>query len=658
MKSDNVHYIDYKRFKIRIYKNINNILYFFIFVFLLYYILYYFRSKQYNNEVIIYIENHDNSNLFFTSNLIYHNAYNINKINILKAILTSKRHNIKVINKLGLSTTYYKKSHFKYNEIYDKEVPFYVEYDQDHIQLAEYIFNIKFINNKYFIIQNINNAHIGFLYDMKQDKIISKNYKKYIIFNKKFNYNVWVCSPFFKFKIIKKSNFINNNYFFKLNIKNKIVTHYIKKLKINNQRNLEDYYINSALIKLSMKDNNKYKVIDYLNTSIKVLINNESIKNDILYDHYINSVLNLFFFLKKKIFFLTKNKSINYINYHNNYYLTKNNFMKKYHKIYNDYDDCDLIMYSTQYKALFNKLIQLILIKKINSSDIHIIDFAKDEVKNYFIDINFLYEHIILVLIIILISFIVLLIQEIFDDKFIVINDLFSNTNFSCLGCINLYNTNTKYQLNNLSKLSNFIFIRENIKLDNSKFIRANKSVVLIITSYTSKEGKSFISSYLAKSFALNSKTILLDCNLIHPMIHRMFKIQNKIGLIDYLYNDHYCNYNRFIVKSIFHNNLDLMLTGDIYKITSSIETLLYSILFKKLIFLLKKDYKYIILDTSSYNNLFNNFNLVDICDLIIYIIRCNFSYKEYITHINDFFIKYNVKKIRFLINQHNNYFL
>ena len=56
----------------------------------------------------------------------------------------------------------------------------------------------------------------------------------------------------------------------------------------------------------------------------------------------------------------------------------------------------------------------------------------------------------------------------------------------------------------------------------------------LLVTSTLPGEGKSFIVSNLALAFAAHGeRTLIIDCDLRRPSVHRVFGLENKRGLID-----------------------------------------------------------------------------------------------------------------------------
>lgn len=65
---------------------------------------------------------------------------------------------------------------------------------------------------------------------------------------------------------------------------------------------------------------------------------------------------------------------------------------------------------------------------------------------------------------------------------------------------------------------------------------RLNKEMkVILVTSANEQEGKTFISSNLACSFALaNKKTLLIDCDLRRPRVHNFFGTKSTPGLTEF----------------------------------------------------------------------------------------------------------------------------
>ncbi len=84
----------------------------------------------------------------------------------------------------------------------------------------------------------------------------------------------------------------------------------------------------------------------------------------------------------------------------------------------------------------------------------------------------------------------------------------------------------------NSSVTESFRAIRTNFQF----FSEGGKNQVILITSSTSGEGKTFCSMNLATVFALNGhRTVLLEFDLRRPKIHQEFTSSNLIGISSYL---------------------------------------------------------------------------------------------------------------------------
>lgn len=97
--------------------------------------------------------------------------------------------------------------------------------------------------------------------------------------------------------------------------------------------------------------------------------------------------------------------------------------------------------------------------------------------------------------------------------------------------------------------------------VEHSKY---DKKASILITSSVPGEGKSFISSNLALSFAqLNKKVILIDCDLRKGRIHNVFKVSNVHGMSDLLTSNEVGKINDFIIKTQY-DKLDIIPRGKV----------------------------------------------------------------------------------------------
>ena len=106
--------------------------------------------------------------------------------------------------------------------------------------------------------------------------------------------------------------------------------------------------------------------------------------------------------------------------------------------------------------------------------------------------------------------------------------------------------------------------VSENIKSlrTNLQFTAVDRDLkTILITSTNASEGKSFISSNLAISFAqAGKKVLIIDCDLRKGRLHKLFKMFNNAGLSDLL-ADNVKNLGSYIRKTSVEN-LDLITCG------------------------------------------------------------------------------------------------
>ncbi len=121
----------------------------------------------------------------------------------------------------------------------------------------------------------------------------------------------------------------------------------------------------------------------------------------------------------------------------------------------------------------------------------------------------------------------------------------------------------------------------------------SNSAQCIMITSSLPGEGKSFVSSNLALTYAVNGeKTILVDGDLRMPSVHKSHKLKNDKGVISYCHDN--MELDGLIHKDI-HPNFDILTTGG--KAKNPTQTI-NSVAFENMIAELRKKYARVIIDT------------------------------------------------------------
>ena len=168
-----------------------------------------------------------------------------------------------------------------------------------------------------------------------------------------------------------------------------------------------------------------------------------------------------------------------------------------------------------------------------------------------------------------------------------------------------------------------------NLRTNLSFLLDFNKGGVISVSSTVDKEGKSFIASALAESIeALGKNVLIIDTNLKEPTINKIFNISNDKGLSDYLRG------KEIVINSVIQrkNGLYILSTGESVENASELISSKY---FLDLLEHLRKIYDIIIIDTPSFMDASETKNIIRYSDVILYILKLNYSKKDYIDIIN-----------------------
>jgi tyrosine-protein kinase Etk/Wzc len=162
--------------------------------------------------------------------------------------------------------------------------------------------------------------------------------------------------------------------------------------------------------------------------------------------------------------------------------------------------------------------------------------------------------------------------------------------------------------------------------LRSSLFLRfkAEPMKVILITSSQPQDGKSFVSFNLASSIAaVGYKTVILDCDLRRPTLHEKFKVINSSGLSNYMM-DHISKED--IIKDTFVKNLSFIPAGPVLPNSSE---LIESGALDDLMTYLKKEYQYIIIDTTPSGLVADAALMFKYATINLVICRNNFTRKD-----------------------------
>lgn len=155
----------------------------------------------------------------------------------------------------------------------------------------------------------------------------------------------------------------------------------------------------------------------------------------------------------------------------------------------------------------------------------------------------------------------------------------------------------------------------------------------LLITSTVPGEGKTLVSCNLSGAFARHGRnTLLIDCDLRRPMLHRHFKQPNNNGLITWYENgadlesDVVGNPHLGITK--VGENLSLLCSGGRSKTPSEI---LESPAFAQLLERFKRRYDLVVVDSPPLGAVTDSMLIADRIDEVVYVCRFNRAFRKHI---------------------------
>ncbi|MCM1440709.1 MAG: polysaccharide biosynthesis tyrosine autokinase, partial [Roseburia sp.] len=159
---------------------------------------------------------------------------------------------------------------------------------------------------------------------------------------------------------------------------------------------------------------------------------------------------------------------------------------------------------------------------------------------------------------------------------------------------------------------------------NNINFINRDKPVkVILVTSAISGEGKTFIATNLALTYALAGKKVLvIGADVRRPVLARRFGLDNQRGLTTYLSGQEH-NLDRLIVPSQLNPNLFILPAGPV---PPNPNELLMSPNMDKLMETLRAQYDYVIIDSAPIGVISDSFLIVHQSDVQLFVTRANYS--------------------------------
>ncbi|MCR4030897.1 MULTISPECIES: polysaccharide biosynthesis tyrosine autokinase [Flavobacterium] len=725
------------------------------------------KEKIYGMQTMISIK--EQSNPFFTSttSLVFNWGGVSDQVNGISTILKSRSHNELVVDKLQFYIDYLEQGDYNLIDSYGA-VPFYVDIDKTKGQLVNTLIKIKFLSESVYQIE--------IPFESNSVSLITYSTNSYSntsvqlgSFSKKYKVGEIVNLPFLNWKLQIKDNlgfYKGKEYFVKFNDFDGTVSRY-RGVSVESDKG------SGSILNLSMQGTNKARMVDYLNSTVKMLIKlqldgkNQFATNTIRFidstlvamEHQLKQTGNeLKSFQKDKNIFqiedggaqvsekimgfdVEKDQATRKIAYYNSLKSYLNNsgdysrlpapsvagiedpnivanvskliglstqrsemaYAVKSEKIFKDFDNqmeavknvlqeniatakssllYDLSLVNAKigqaestvrklpveqqellkikrkydlndniYTAFLQKRNEAEIVKASNLSDIHFIDPAKDIGDGLIgpkTSANYILALFLGILIPLLFVFAIFFINNSIQNA----EDISKLTQIPLLGVIGVNKDSLNLAVFDKPKsaLSEaFRGVRSSLQFLYKKQ-QVSGSKTLMITSSISGEGKTFCSINIATVFALSEKkTVIVGLDLRKPRLADEFQLNTHLGVVNYLIRQ---NSLEEITNSTTIPNLDVILSGPIPPNPSE---LILNDAMKEFIDELKQKYDYIILDTPPVGLVSDSLELVQFSDVILYIVRQNYTKKEMITLLNNRVKRGELNNVSIILNGYEN---
>ncbi|WP_443914163.1 GumC family protein [Phocaeicola plebeius] len=213
-------------------------------------------------------------------------------------------------------------------------------------------------------------------------------------------------------------------------------------------------------------------------------------------------------------------------------------------------------------------------------------------------------------------------------------SDIENITNIPIVGDIPMTNTkeNPIVVHENCNDLMEEVFrsIRTNIQ-----YMLQEQQKVILFTSTTSGEGKSFIAGNLACSFAfMGKKTIIIGLDIRKPGLNKVFHISHKEkGITQYLADPEHTDLLSLCQQSTISKNLYILPGGTV---PPNPTELVARQALDQAMEILKQHFDYVILDTAPIGIVTDTQLIARVADLSVYVCRADYTHKNHYMLIND----------------------
>ena len=245
----------------------------------------------------------------------------------------------------------------------------------------------------------------------------------------------------------------------------------------------------------------------------------------------------------------------------------------------------------------------------------------------------------------IFLAFLIIMLNDFFNDTIRSKEDLENETNLPILGEIvrNKFKSELSITENIRSRLAeSFRELRTNIQY----MLPSSDPKIIAVHSMVPGEGKTFNSINLAAIFAMkNMKVLIVGCDMRKTDVQNVFNTSNNSGLSTYLIDQH--NFDQ-VTNQTHIKNLSSVPSGPI---PPSPADLLENGKFECFLAEAKQRYDYIILDNAPITLVTDAFLIGKHADINIFVLRHKYSQRKQMKYINQLHEKKSVANISLVLN-------
>jgi polysaccharide biosynthesis transport protein len=242
------------------------------------------KEKIYSIETLISAKEESNPLFNSSTNLVFNWGGSSDQIQTILTTLQSRSHNELVVDKLQYYIDYLKQGEYNLVDAYG-DVPFYVAIDKRQGQLAGNLIGVKFLSE--------NEYEIRILFEGSSVSVIhylDNSYANTSVvegeFVKRYKVGQQVSLPFLNWKLQINDNpglYKGNEYFVRFNDFNGTVASY-------RNLNVKADDKGSSIITLGMQGTNKARMVEYLNSTVKMLMKRQLDNKNLFATNTINFI--------------------------------------------------------------------------------------------------------------------------------------------------------------------------------------------------------------------------------------------------------------------------------------------------------------------------------------------------------------------------------